>query len=402
MNAHDSLRLHLLAAMGLAGGCAGPDKGEVGPAETGIETADTSDTAIEQAPCPDAPRPTTDDLELVAWAEDALWLLCTAPTSGTCPSGADFDAAAYVTENVGAPPACWSDTWATVVECGPDPAIEDECCYVTQVRQNEDDYCGDGRPFAIQGRPRRASATPRAGWTDSRCLPLEHLSDTQRGVLATAWARMGRHEHAAVASFSRLNLQLLGLGAPAWLVAASTRAIADEVAHARMCFGIAEAFASTPVGPGPLDVSGAVVGPPTLADVLVETMVEGCVTETVSTALAAHARDQCSVPSIRRVLDRIVADESRHAADAWRLVQWGLRQQPRLAAHVRRAFDAALRRPLPDRTAPIDPDLLQTHGILPPAIRAAVTRSVHQQVLRPCMASLFATLPKEARHAAQG
>ena len=96
----------------------------------------------------------------------------------------------------------------------------------------------------------------------------------------------------------------------------------------QMCFGLADKFAggSTVSGPGALDIGGAL--PPTGVDVdvaAIEQSVaeEGCVGETLSAVeagvAAALATDD---PVVAAVLRTIADDEARHAALAWRFVQW--------------------------------------------------------------------------------
>src|SRR5690606_25004689 len=106
------------------------------------------------------------------------------------------------------------------------------------------------------------------------------------------------------------------LGAPPHLLAATQRAMADEIDHARRCFALASAYAGEPIGPGPLDLGAK--RPTTDRSAILEAVVrEACVGETLAaiearTALA-HARD----PAVRTTLERIAADELRHAQLGW-------------------------------------------------------------------------------------
>jgi hypothetical protein len=77
----------------------------------------------------------------------------------------------------------------------------------------------------------------------------------ERATQAEHWTKLGQMEHASIAAFARLQLQLLALGAPPDLVQACNQALIDETAHTRLCFGLASAYAGRGIGPGPLDVS---------------------------------------------------------------------------------------------------------------------------------------------------
>jgi len=101
-------------------------------------------------------------------------------------------------------------------------------------------------------------------------------------------------------------------------------ALADEIEHARLCYGLASAYAGRPLGPGPLAIDRALVDPVDLASVTARAVREGCIGETLA-ALHAGVRAQAAVdPVVRAVLERIAEDESRHAELAWRFVRWAV------------------------------------------------------------------------------
>jgi hypothetical protein len=136
----------------------------------------------------------------------------------------------------------------------------------------------------------------------------------------------------------------MSLGAPPELIAAVQRASNDEVEHAQLCFGLARAYAGRPVGPGPMSLHGLGLHERDRIDIAVALVAEGCIGETLAAAEAQVARDTCTDPAVTAVLDRIAADESRHAAVAWRTLAWLLRSgDAPLYRAVRGAFDAALR-----------------------------------------------------------
>src|SRR5262249_34475352 len=112
---------------------------------------------------------------------------------------------------------------------------------------------GTGRALRVARRAVVARAVDGDGWGSE--LPLiapARLASALRAALARLWTENARGEHASVPAFSRLALSLVALGAPARLVEAAHRAALEEIAHARLSFSLAGAYAGAPVGPGPL------------------------------------------------------------------------------------------------------------------------------------------------------
>src|SRR5690349_3292760 len=87
--------------------------------------------------------------------------------------------------------------------------------------------------------------------------PATRADARRAGIEAAA------REHAAVATFARLSLELLALGAPSDLVVAAHDAALDEVRHARQSYAIASALGETVVGPDALAAATAPIAPPT-------------------------------------------------------------------------------------------------------------------------------------------
>src|SRR5262249_11520276 len=161
----------------------------------------------------------------------------------------------------------------------------------------------------------------RGDWSGPVVDDHAGLTPEERATLAAAYCADGRAEHASVASFARISLELLALGAPAALIAAAHWAAVDEIEHARLCFALASRYAGEPLGPGPLDVEGAL--PRTrIEDAAVAAVVEGCVGETEAAALASAQLAGATDRAVRAALARIAADEADHAALAWSFVGW--------------------------------------------------------------------------------
>jgi hypothetical protein len=158
-------------------------------------------------------------------------------------------------------------------------------------------------------------------------------------ALGAYFARASYLEAASVFAFERLARELGAHGAPDDLVHGARRSEVDEVRHARMTARIARRHGG--------EVPRARVrrgANRSLASVALENAVEGCVRETfgamVATWQAAHARDA----DVKRCMERIAADETRHAALAWAVAEWAdTALDARARACVARAREAAVR-----------------------------------------------------------
>jgi hypothetical protein len=128
-----------------------------------------------------------------------------------------------------------------------------------------------GRPFLVDGQQRFAECTPTSAsdkdgddWlADGATVEIPTLSVVipnatgTRARLARHWKRAAAAEHASIAAFSRHSLQLMALGAPRRLVQQTHEAALDEIRHAQMAYTLASVYGGADVGPGPLDIGGA-------------------------------------------------------------------------------------------------------------------------------------------------
>lgn len=330
------------------------------------------------ADCGDVPDLTLEMVES-GWVESAL--LCQEPPAdGACPTAADFPATQVLYETFDLESTGWGyDAWAV---CGPDAGRLDACCYEVTVSE-----WVEGRPFTVAGRARTAGPGGAAGWVQAQAVERGALSAPHARWLAARWAQSARYEHASVASFARAALELLGLGAPADLVHATTLAMADEVDHARRCLGVARGLWAEVPGIGALPVAGSLAAAPTPRAVLRAVLREGALGETLAAAEAAEAARVCRDPATRAVLARIAEDESRHAALAWRTARWLLLAHPELADEL----DGI---PLP--TVAGDPPgappaaVRNAHGVLSAAQRASVLAETAALVIGPALRALAA------------
>jgi hypothetical protein len=166
-------------------------------------------------------------------------------------------------------------------------------------------------------------------WAFELCPELGGLSTEERARLASHFARLGAMEHASVAAFARFAMQLLELGAPSELLEEAITAQQEEREHARLCFGLASAYAGKKLGPGPLRTSDA-FGSLELRGVFELVVLEGCIGESAAALEALEESRTAKDPVVAEVFARIASDETRHAALAWRFVSWAMTRKPGL------------------------------------------------------------------------
>lgn len=179
-----------------------------------------------------------------------------------------------------------------------------------------------GRPLMVDGRATVATPVTDASWSLDHSAPDAALTDAERAKLADEWTRDMLDEHASIAAFARLSLQLLALGAPPELIARSHQAALEEVDHARRCAALASRFAGRPVAPGALPEACAPVARVDLATMAADTLREGCLGEAVAAEVAARALAKATDAGVREALTVIARDEAEHARLAWDIVDW--------------------------------------------------------------------------------
>ncbi|MFT5681767.1 MAG: hypothetical protein ACI8RZ_002679 [Myxococcota bacterium] len=225
------------------------------------------------------------------------------------------------------------------------------------------------------------------------CPVLDGLPAEARAQLAVEWRRAALDEHASVAAFARLTLELLAFGAPADLVAATTSAATEEVHHALLGFQLASAYAGEPVGPGDFPLGETLPLTRDLAAFAAATVREGCIGETLTTLLALECLAASTDRAVQATLKRITDDEQGHARLAWATVRWAIDAggEPVRAA-VAEAF-AELeggRVPLPERlaTGPHRAHLV-AHGLPDAAMARAALDRARLEVILPAAATLL-------------
>jgi hypothetical protein len=332
----------------------------------------------------------------VPWLDDTTYyaypevLACgPIPASGVCPTAASltYSQEQWLFEYATGFQPLWVGYELDAV-CD-ETSVQDACCFYSYMLPGP----VIGRPFEVCGEARLADVGSDPSWCAALDLDTSALSRAERKRLAWAWTRHARGEHASVAAFSRFILQLMQLGAPAELVVDATRAMADEIRHARDAFGVASALAGETVGAGAIDTAGALDAMDVEA-IVRSAIREGCIGETIAAAQAAAARDVCTVPEVREILARIADDEARHAALAWRFVRWAIGARPELADLLR--DELAVGHPVQVAAPDAYADALRAWGQLPDTDMYAVARQVYAAVVQPCGAGLLGDRAFEA------
>jgi hypothetical protein len=208
------------------------------------------------------------------------------------------------------------------------PDRDGQCCY------HISPDCPGGRPFLVDGQTRVAVLSKSAGTETA-------LGDPTASALAREWLGDALVEHASIAAFARLSLQLLAHGAPAELVQGAQLASLDELRHAAYCFERASYFAGKRLAPGPLDVQGA-LDDLSLAGLIESNLREGCIGETLAARRLEQKAAQTDDAHERRALLAICEDELRHAELAFRILAWCRQMAPQLTSEmIARVLDEA-------------------------------------------------------------
>jgi hypothetical protein len=161
---------------------------------------------------------------------------------------------------------------------------------------------------------------------------------------AAAWAKAGAGEHASVAAFSRLSLQLMALGAPTELLFAVHQAALDEIGHADICWSVARELGGVTARPGAFPFGESVKVQVALAELAASAVRDGCLAESLGAHVTSVAAELAPDPIVREALTTIAAEEATHAVLSFRLVAWAIHSG---GAEVKAAVRAALLGPWP-------------------------------------------------------
>ncbi len=192
----------------------------------------------------------------------------------------------------------------------------------------------------IEGRPLRNDAgyAPLPHGAVARIDPVAPM--TAPADAMTVWANRARAEWASVPAFLQLARHLGVVAAPRSLIARSIASAAEEVRHTVLAGGIASRIDGRPLildRPGSLE-RALPGGTDALAQLAIESWVDGCLGEGTAAAVAAHESTTAVDPAIASTACTVARDEASHAALSWDIVEWTLREG---GAPVARALRAA-------------------------------------------------------------
>jgi hypothetical protein len=244
------------------------------------------------------------------------------------------------------------------------------CCYPA-VLVEEEPGCVIGRPYFDGGTELRA--------------PL--LSDGARlspaSARAVAWAKAGAGEHASVAAFARLSLQLLRLGAPSELLRGVHQAAMDEVSHAEICWALARRFGASPISAGAFPFPDSIVVDADLPALAAAAVREGCLAETLGAHVVSVAAELAYEQDVQAALRGIAREEAAHAVLSFRIVAWALR---RGGDAVKSAVCEAFAVPWPK----LDVAELALRANVDVALLHVASEQGVAEVIRPAVAALLA------------
>ena len=248
---------------------------------------------------------------------------------------------------------------------------KETCCYPVEVVDSDPNAdCMVGRPYFENG--------------ESLSAPLRSTSQTFRTERALAWAKAGAGEHASVAAFARLALELMRHGAPTTLLRGVHQAALDEVRHAEVCWSFAERFGAERVPAGAFPFAGPVAVDGSPAGLAAAAVREGCLAETLGAHVLTEAARLAPEPAVRESLGAIAAEEATHAVLSFRIVAWALASG---GDAVRAAVREELARPWPRLDVM---ELALRAGVEPDLLRTAAAAGV-AEVLKPAVTRLLAS-----------
>jgi hypothetical protein len=171
--------------------------------------------------------------------------------------------------------------------------------------------------------------TVGAEWITAASTPLD-VPEEARVALGAEWRDNGKKEHASVAAFAQLTLDLMAVGAPPELVSGAQRDALDEIRHAAACFALARDIDGREESPAPfpdartrkfLFTASREIA---LTQIAIDALADGVLNEGIASRLLAQLAKKCELPAMAPVLREMAADESRHAAHSWEIIAWCL------------------------------------------------------------------------------
>ena len=168
-------------------------------------------------------------------------------------------------------------------------------------------------------------------------------SKTSKQFIVDSWKKAALGEHASVASFAKLVIQLIAIGAPSHLIKSSLEAAQDELYHAKVCLTVANNLDSTsPQSFGIMEFGLQEMNIPVdTLEILKGAIVEGCLGEGFGTKYAEIAANRAP-DKIGNILKKIADDEKRHENFAWEIVKYLTERDYELTNAARLIFESVI------------------------------------------------------------
>jgi hypothetical protein len=177
--------------------------------------------------------------------------------------------------------------------------------------------------------------------------PLGFVEQTSvRQGLGAHFARAAELEAASVFAFRQLRAELHSRGAPRALLRKLSRAARDERRHTRATRALVRHFGGCVQRPH--------IAPhesPSVEQLALENVVEGCVRETYGALVATWQAREARDPLVRAAMSRIAREETGHAALSLELQRW---LERRLSREQLQRVLAAKRRAVADLRASLE------------------------------------------------
>lgn len=174
---------------------------------------------------------------------------------------------------------------------------------------------------------------------------LDEIPSEERAAALDNWEKRMVSEHASARVFGAIVDRLMRAGVRRRHIVAVADMVGQELEHALLCARVVvalggEAHADLPRLPPMPEHADALPIEAALRDIISVS----CCSETVAVALVATEREQAGTPELRWILERILADEVKHARLGWKLLdELGPDLDPgmkrRLSAYLVAAFE---------------------------------------------------------------
>jgi hypothetical protein len=198
------------------------------------------------------------------------------------------------------------------------------------------------------------------------------------GALGQHFASAAQLEAASVPAFLRLAAELKLHGAGRALRRRALNSAQDEVRHARTTAALAHRFGGVASAP---QIDDAPLR--SLIEVAMENAAEGCVRETFGALVGHHQAAAARDRHIRRAMEVIARDETRHAELAWDVARWAERKlSAGERAQVREKRAEAIETLRRELREPVAPELVEAAGWPTPQAAEAMVESMDAQLWR--------------------